>query len=482
MRLRSKLLSGCARRLARVGMALAACIGVSGCFSERSFPMRPQTVSRLVELTDVPATHDTATRGDARGWLAAAHARLVDRLPLGEREALLSDDLTRPDGGPVDVFSALRCSPDHLHTLLANLEGLEHTAQATGPDASAPRDLPPWPGFSDVWIPVRENLSLSGRLGLATRDGRPIRSNCVIVLPGLLGDLAPKRTRDVAAALLESGVHVLAVENASVDRTLRRYPHVSSTFGVLESRDLVRCAEYLQERPEVIDTGIVGFCWGANQAILAAWEGARPRDHVSVAPGYRSWFGEGPREPVFQAGVLAFSPVLRFERIIEQTRQRDWSLLENPVLNSLQNTIRARFRQIEAPLESGDLLALIEYEARTSDVDFPGNVDAGLDYLRLMPHRDKSAGDKWRDLDVPVVIVQGVNDPLTSAQNVADLFVNVDNPNVAAVVLGGGGHIGFAPFARDYFYGLILRFFDPARGPAAAADHRTAVRSGTNRF
>ncbi|MCA9243105.1 MAG: hypothetical protein KDA32_04055 [Phycisphaerales bacterium] len=458
---------------------VALCV-TTGCFSERSFPVRPQTVLRLTDRAEIVSDPAPA---NTRAWLAQTHSRFARALPPLDRKALLTADLAR-DGKPVDVFKKMRCSPDNLHTIVVNLEGLEHTAQATGPDASRTEPLPEWPGFDDVWIPVREGLSVSGRLGLAQRDGRVIRANCVIILPGLLGDLAPKRTRDVAAALREAGLHVLAVENAGIGRTFQRYPGVPCTFGVLESRDLVRVAEYLQSRDEVLDTGIIGFCWGANQALLAAWEGARPRAHPSVAPEYQTWFGPVPRRPVFQAGVMAFSPVLRFEEIIAQTQSRDWGLLENPVLSKLQGTIRARFHQINVPEAgiSGDLLALIRYEAAFAEIDFPGKVERGLDYLRLMPFGDKSAGDKWRDFDMPVVIVQGVNDPLTSAQNVADLFATVDNPNVAAVVLRGGGHIGFAPFARDYFYSLILSFFDPARGPRAVADHRMAARSGTNPF
>ena len=41
------------------------------------------------------------------------------------------------------------------------------------------------------------------------------------------------------------------------------------------------------------------------------------------------------------------------------------------------------------------------------------------------------------------------------------------NENVAALILHGGGHIGFAAYAKAYYFSLILNFFDPLAGPRA---------------
>ncbi len=67
---------------------------------------------------------------------------------------------------------------------------------------------------------------------------------------------------------------------------------------------------------------------------------------------------------------------------------------------------------------------------------------------------------------MPTLIVHSVNDPLQTAQEVADLMAETSNPNVAALMLPGGGHIGFQAWARRYFYNLIINFFDPRTGPA----------------
>ena len=64
-------------------------------------------------------------------------------------------------------------------------------------------------------------------------------------------------------------------------------------------------------------------------------------------------------------------------------------------------------------------------------------------------------------------IVSSINDPFLSAQETADLMARTSNPKVAALILRGGGHIGFAPYNRSYFYSLITNFFDPKTGAAA---------------
>jgi hypothetical protein len=49
------------------------------------------------------------------------------------------------------------------------------------------------------------------------------------------------------------------------------------------------------------------------------------------------------------------------------------------------------------------------------------------------------------------------------------------HPFVSAVVLSGGGHVGFAPFAKDYFYSLIANYFDARVGVAASMKQLVAA-------
>jgi predicted alpha/beta-fold hydrolase len=341
-----------------------------------------------------------------------------------------------------------------------------HTAQATGADEAIEIPAPPWPGFEDVWIPINDRLQLAARLGLARRDGEPHVADCIVIIPGLLGDNAVRRTRDIGFALRDVGRHVLALELRGFGQTEARYPDVPYNFGVLETGDLLAVAEWLQEKPFVRDTGLMGFCWGANHALLAAWEDGRPADDPIVVAALRPYLRARSDEPHYRAGIIAFSPVLRFEEIIEEL-ERDWSLLADPVLYTLQDGVAARMIRKQHPEISGNLRRLIEFEFANSELRYPQAVADGCQYLRFLPHRGKPAGDKLEHTRVPLLVVHGANDPLASVQAVAELFITLDNPQVAGVVLPGGGHVGFAPYARAYFYSLILNFFDPERGPAA---------------
>src|SRR5690606_10272720 len=163
------------------------------------------------------------------------------------------------------VLAHFRREGQALHTLLANATGLSHTAQATGADTSDELYVPPWPGFEDLWIPVSDDLEYFARLGVATEGGAPRRAPCILILPGLFGDIAVWRTRDVALALRAAGFHAVAIEPRGIGRTNRRYPELFSTFGALEARELMAAAAWLQQRDYITSTGLIGFCWGANE-------------------------------------------------------------------------------------------------------------------------------------------------------------------------------------------------------------------------
>jgi predicted alpha/beta-fold hydrolase len=435
---------------------LCLLLAQAACFSERPFPMRAGDVVR--PSADPPPAADT------RAWLESAHRRLRHLLPPGERPALLSADLVAPETGrPIDVFGHFRIDPASLESLFGNYFGLLHSAQLTGGDN--PHDQLHWPGYDDVWIDVSPGIALSGRFGRA--GGPPAaKADCIVILPGLFGHNGVHRTRDLANALRACGLHALALEPRGHGKTDLRQPSVYYTFGTLETQDLLAVSEWLQRRPEVGRTGLVGFCWGANQALIAAWYDNRPPAHPGISPALAPHLLEPSARPHFEAGIIAFSPVLRFEEIIEAL-EPPRSPFDRPVLASLQSTIRARMMLKNHPRPDGSLRRVIEAEFARSPLSYPGSVPDALDFLRLTPHRGRPDGDKLAHLRVPVLIVQAANDPLARAQDVADLLARTPNPRLAALVLPGGGHIGFAAYARAYYFSLVAAFFDPRSGPAA---------------
>jgi len=453
------------RRAAWFPAVLLLALGASaGCYSERSFPMH---AADYRPAPDLPPAR--SVNGDLGDWLEQMHGRFADLLPRRDgRRALLPRDL-KGRARTMDVYRHFGLVRSHLASIWYNNSGLAHSAQVTGRRRMIDRTPPAWPGFEDVWIPVNDHLRLAGRFGRATQGGKPRRADCIILLPGLLGDNSSRRTRDIAIALREHGLHVLALELRGYGQTEARYPDVPYTYGVFETGDILAVAEWLQDLPYVRDTGLIGFCWGANQALLAAWEDGRSDDDANVSPRLRPLLRPRNGRRHFRAGVLAFSPALEFERILDQL-ERPWPLLVDPVLNRIQAGVDSRARRKGFPPLHGSLRRLIEYEARRTPVYYPQIVRDGLDYLRLVPYAGREAPNKLEAVRVPVLIVHGANDPLGSTQTVADLIARTRNPLVAGLILPGGGHNGFPAYARSYFYNLLLHFFDARPGPLPAGN------------
>ena len=444
---------------ARTATAFLVLLGAAqGCvFSERSYPYDPG-----MRVTVDPRAG--AARGSLtpRQWLARAWPQLAPLLPPHSRAALLSDQLVTPEGRGVDVAAHFGIKTDRLDCLFFNFHGLAHSAQAMMSRAPA-RGQSPWDGFEDVWIPVDGDLQLAGKLGWA-RDARGvvIDADCIVIIPGILGDNNILRVRDLGAALRGSGLHVLSLELRGVGLTDRRFPTREHSWGILETDDLLIVADWLQAKPHVRRTGLVGYSWGANQAILAAWAEGRTDDE-GIPPRLRRFFQRAPRGPRrFQAGVVAFSPIVRFEDVMDkmEVEQPMWL---HPALACVQKTVRDRMVKKRYPNPCGNLRELIKYVG----LHYAEEVADGLDYLRLLPYKGSPAYGRMGGVRTPLLLVHAANDVLVPAQEVADLLATADNPDVAAIVLPSGGHIGFGPYASAWYYNLLLSYFDPLVGVAA---------------
>lgn len=446
---------------ARLGMLLilATLPPAAACFSEQSFSIRPADIVHVD-----PGTTPSPT--STRQWLTRTHQALRHLLPSGDIESLLTDDLTDEQGRPVDVFAHFRRNPDQLQTLLFNYWGLQGTAQCSGRSFQPEHPSPPWPGFEEVRIPVSDNVETIGWLGLAASGDTVRDADCIVLLSGLFGHNDIKRTEDLALALRAAGFHVLAYENRGYGRSDLARPDVPFTFGVITTRDLMLVSDWLERLPHVRRTGLIGFCWSANQALLAAWYDNLPEDDPSISEKFAEHLTPLPPRRRFRAGVMAFSPTLAFEQLIEKL-DKPRSYIQEPVLATLQDTVRDRMRAKQYPELSGSLDKLIHIEFAHSKLGYPGAVRDALRFMRLLPHRGRPAGNKLGAVRLPVLIVQASNDPLGNAQEIADLLAGTSNPNVAALILDQGGHVAFAPHARRYYFSLIVNFFDPQFGAAA---------------
>ncbi len=423
-----------------------------GCLSERSFRIRPQE-SRRIEIP--PSGEHLSTRD----WLRETHRRLQDLLPANARTPLLTEDLVDDTGKPVDVFTHFGFDQSKLQSLFGNWNGIRCTAQAASRNSYIDKQAPQWPGFEDTWIPVREDLSLSARIGYA-RDGETIAdADAIVLLPGLFGDHGVLRSRDLAVFLRESGFHVLALEIRGHGQTERRYPDACHTFGIFETDELMLVSDWLVNLPHVRRTGLVGFCWSGNIALLAAWYDGRANDDPSVLPSVARKLRASPTGGRrFEAGIIAFSPILRWEDLVD-VLDTSRSTLKEPIYAAIQDTVRSRAQHKAYDPPNGSFRKLIEDDCGDCGFDSPERRSDGRVFLRLMPYRDSPWHDKLENARVPVLLVHGVNDPLAPAQDIADFIATVSNPNVAAMILPGGGHVGFAAYAKKYYYSLVVSFF-----------------------
>ena len=445
---------------------LCCLLMTQGCiFSETSYPYDPAMRVRI----DRPAGAGGGAV-TARQWLAQAEPQLGRLRPAHRKTPLLTDQLVRPDGLPADVVGHFGIKAGQLESLFVNFHGLAYSAQAVSLNGP-PKPAEPWKGFEDVWVPVAPDLQLSGRLGWARGpDGRVIDADCIVILPGIRGDNSILRVHDLARALRDSGFHVLSLEVRGAGRTDLRYPGHEFTWGIFEADDLLKVADWLQARPHVRRTGLVGYSWGANLPMLAAWADGRTSDE-GIPPRLKPHLNTAPRGPRrYEAGMIAFSPIIRFEPVIDKLMV-ELPLWKHPALAGLQDIIRDRMIQRHYPNPCGSIRELIKHV----HIGYDGEVADGLEYLRLLPYKDLPAHDRLNSARVPLLIVHAADDMVGDAQDIADLMATVRNPNVAAIVLPTGGHIGFGPYAPAWYYGLILNYFDPVVGVAAAGRPVTGV-------
>lgn len=379
---------------------------------------------------------------------------------------MTSEQMVGPDGQPTAVYPWFHRNIHKMQGLFGNFWALQHTAQSIELGYAIENVPPVWPGFKDVWLPVDDGVQLHGFLGFAEKDGQPIDADCIVVLPGLFGDNGALRSRDVSLALRDCGFHVLSLEPRAHGQVEARYPNTYYTYGVMETQDLMDVSDWLEDTfPHVRRTGLIGFCWGANQALLAAWYDGRKPDDPSISPALARLLPPPAQRVHYAAGVIVFSPVLRWEHFLDRmdTPKCIWTDL-SPSL--FQNSNMEHMARKGFPEVTHSLRAAIAYDFAWSNLTQHFPLADGYRFLRLMDYHGQSAGEKLEYARVPTLVVHAVNDPLQTAQEVVDLIAETSNPNVAGLILPGGGHIGFQAYSRKYFYSLIAGFFDPRTGAA----------------
>ena len=455
--------SGPALRLVLLVVLLA---GLPGCFSEHSYPANFARIVRVNNADGLPT----------RAWAARANKAATPLLPPGRNEALTTEELSTA-GGPTDVWKRFNLHPENLDNLFLNYRAIEQTAQSASLGATStdqPAARPDWPGFHDVEVPVSGNAALCGRLGVPEKQYE-IPGSFVIMTHGLFGSLDGVGVIDHVQALRRAGHHVLAIELRGHGQTQRCYPKCPMTFGLAESGDYLAVARWLKQTQGATRVGMVSFSLTGYEALLTAWlDGTatvtelRDRPMGALLPAHQA-------EPAFNGGMFIVSAPINIMEVAKDFEPQ-FNLLLAPIKATFQSHVCARIESYphteSSALSTGHTMwDLAHFEFSRSDILalYPSFAAARTDldeFLDLSRDNWKAGAVRMENIRYPVLILNAANDPLASAQGVANLFSRQHNPNIGVILLKEGGHIGFTAYSADYYYSLMTNFFDPATAPA----------------
>ncbi len=215
------------------------------------------------------------------------------------------------------------------------------------------------------------------------------------------------------------------------------------------------------------------------ESMLAAWIDGEPATggvrQGTLEVRQAALWGAQPRaedRPAFDGGILAISPALNIIDLADQMEREFW-LLDSPMRAAIQRRIRSRMAARNLP-ETHRMWGFIESELSRSQWmkgqrkydDLLGEARWFLDFSAGASHWSEGTARMAR-VRTPLVVLHAADDPVPgTAQAVAELFGRVSNPNCGAIVIGRGGHTGFAAVSAPYYYSLMKTFFDPRTAPA----------------
>jgi predicted alpha/beta-fold hydrolase len=382
----------------------------------------------------------------------------------------------------VDVWRHFKVDPAHVDSLWHNWEGIEQTAQVISPapemDAGHIRRAA-WVGFTDVELPGTKGALLFARLGIPDEAHR-IPGSAVIITHGLFGSLDGTDMLNHVQALRRAGHVVLALEMRGHGETHCRYPEYSITFGMYEAGDLVEAAQWLKRTVSATRVGLVSFSLTGYEALLTAWlDGHRPVTEFDEIPAFAALPKPGP-QPAFNGGMLVVSAPVGILGLADRFEPR-LSPLEAPCKGTFQNLVAARLASYKDPPGYG-MWDLARNELTRAG--FVKDIEKLDEFRSQFSRFIDLSGESWalgaarmENVRVPLLVLHAANDPLATAQGVADLFGRVRNPNVGVVLLKQGGHMGFSALSADYYYSVMINFFDPATAPLPASADGRLVQS-----
>ena len=423
-------------------------------------------------LVRMEAPDGGGAKMSTRAWTTELNAKADRLLPVHERTVLTQDDFVK-EGRVVDVYRHFAVDEEWIDTLLGNWRGLEQTAQVASPpperDGKGNILRTVWNGFKEVDVPVEGGVVLYGRLG-APDPRHEIPGSYIVFTHGLFGTLDGIDTENQVEALRRAGHHVLAIEMRGHGETGVRHPEYAVSFGIRESSDLIAVAEWLKKTQGAKRVGLVSFSLTGYEALLTAWlDGAQPVKRFDGVPLLKELPRRCEGEPAFNAGMFVVSPPVDMGSVADSF-EKHYTVFDGPCHCIFQGHLEERMAHVGDESPTTSMWGWAESElvrGGWGDV-YTTSGAMRTDFVRFIDLKQDNWAEGVRRMEnvrAPVLVMSSANDPMGTAQGVADLFSRVKNPNIGVVMLGGGGHMGFPALSADYYYSLMLGFFDPKSGP-----------------
>jgi len=302
--------------------------------------------------------------------------------------------------------------------------------------------LYPYPGaFEKVVVESFDGTKLAAVVGLH-RDGNK--------RPGLVishGYMGSKNDHYVVSLALEAfaewGFNVLCVDLRDFGAS-QRLGFSPTTFGWKEGEDLLAAAKYLGEQPGVTTVGVTGFSMGAVSTMSAA---AKASEHPYLTGGALAWNGAVDalrtiahlqHEPVKGDGFFLYHNSFRLSH-----RLRRWDMRRHVTDPEVR-------RFLEEPFSGYD------FETFLSRVSAP---HYGVEFDELI--RDASVKNWLEGLEVPLLVVHSIDDPVCPVSEMDDLMeIEERNPNLKVWIMPTGMHCAYPYLDWNWFSGVARGFFE----------------------
>jgi predicted alpha/beta-fold hydrolase len=237
---------------------------------------------------------------------------------------------------------------------------------------------------------------------------------------------------------------------------------------VRESGDLLAATDWLRHAHGATRVGLVCFSLTGYESLLTAWLDGKNAAEQFVDVKLLQELPAHRERPAFDGGMFIVSAPVGIMDVGESFSHRS-TVWNGPVKASFEDRVAKRLE------EYGDTPGFSMWDLSRAEIARSGLLAgykdfeaARPDFLRFI---DLSA-DNWKvgaarmeNVRVPLLVLSAANDPLASGQSVAELFSRQRNPNIGVVLLKEGGHMGFSALSADYYYSLMVNFFDPRTGP-----------------